>query len=174
MQLNETFFAIGMTWFIIGLIGGFIGDRLGCSLQSYLKKSVLAQHFLTFITFYLIITVSQPEVLNPLINLKTSFFIFVFYILFTKMHLTLTIGVSLLLLVIFLLNHTEEHIKQDPSHENKKTAHNLSKYKNILIKLVYILVPLGAIIYFIDKRKEYKHKFNFLTFVLGVQKCKSV
>jgi Ca2+/Na+ antiporter len=158
-------------------MGGFITDRMGCQLQKFLKNSVLSQHILTLFTFYLIITVSQQDFIHPIENCILTLQAYIFYILFTKMNLTMTMIVCVLLFIVFVITYTKEYNNEKLSDEDPNKKYNIQKLENIkqiIIKLIYILVLMGAVLYFLDKKKEYKNKFNFITFILGVQKCKSL
>ena len=82
-----------------------------------------------------------------------------------------------MLTFIYVLNLVKDDIKNDKYiiFQNLDKQRNIDYLKNIsyissIISL--IIVVFGVIIYFLEKKKEYKKEFNFLQFLLGKINCR--
>ena len=56
--------------------------------------------------------------------------------------------------------------------EKNKQITLLNKINNVLSIISLIIVTFGVIIYYLEKQKEYKKKFNFIKFFIGKITCK--
>jgi hypothetical protein len=169
----EDRYITGVFLLLLAISGNFIAETLGCQTQKLLTNNMYVKHFMTFMILYFTINLSNSHN-HPYENFKVSLSIWVLFILFTRMHLELTIVVFLLLSVLYII---DVYISHYTYQKNKDNTHMIDKLKNTynhLKKLLFILIIIGFILYFIDKRKEYSKDWNTMKFIFGNKSCKSL
>ena len=71
---------------ILAIIGGKTGRTLGCKVQKFLNENMFAKHVTLFIVIYFAMNISNKKSKSPLESFKGALFIYVMYLLFTKMN----------------------------------------------------------------------------------------
>lgn len=90
----------------------------------------------------------------------------------TRVHLSVWIGLIILLGTIYLLQLFETNLKEKKQSSNATTIENIQLTKKILTYLSLAITIIGFIIYLGEKKLEYADKFSIVTFILGNPKCK--
>ena len=78
---------------VLAIIGGWVGNTLGCTTQKLMINSMLAKHIVLFMIIYFAMDISNKVKKSPLMILKASVSIYVLFILFTKMNIYSTVVV---------------------------------------------------------------------------------
>ena len=98
---------------ILAIVGGWIGNTLGCTTQKLMINSMLAKHITLFMVIYFAMNISKKVEKSPLMILKASVSIYVLFILFTKMNIYSTVIVFLLLAVIYIINTQISYLEKN-------------------------------------------------------------
>lgn len=155
--------------------GGYIAELFTCKLQKLLTVSMLAKHLVLLMVIYSAVMLTDMNYeISPKMHAIYSVVIYLIFLLFIKMTIKLTLLTIVILLLIFIINHYIEYYKKIDSKKHKKTIENLENIQNNLMIFVVILIVVGFILYFIEKRQEYKHNWSTFKFIFGVNQCKSL
>ena len=172
----------GLFLLFLALSGNFLAETLGCQTQKVLRDSIIAKQAMVFFIIFCTIDYSDKDIESPTSKLTKAFIVYIFSLLFTKMDIKPTIFVVILLIYIYLSNSykkfyeaTFKQIKEPKKDEiisHYKQINNISKTQKYLMVSVIIIILVGFVLYYRDKRKEYNKKFDFNKFIFGVVKCK--
>jgi len=152
----------------LAVMGNYVAETLGCETQYLLNNSMLAKHACIIFIIYFTLNISTDESINPFIEMKNSLIIWFFFILFTKMHIYITIVVFSLLCLHFVLGNFIEYYKKEDEN-----IENIEKLRNTIYPLMGILITIGFTKYSFAKYKEYKKTFSLYKFIFGIKKCKN-
>ena len=110
---------------------------------------------------------------NPEERLIASLITYIAYIMYTKMNLYFVILASLLGGTIFMINQYLEYWKKtDPDdYKNSKLYKIRKKQKDILEVILISVIILGFVLYFLEKKEEYKEEFDYIKFIFGKNVC---
>ena len=88
----------GVFLLVLAVAGNFIAETLGCKTQKLLSENMFAKHFISiFILYFAIGFVNSDSPQHPVTVMQTAAVIYTLFLLFTKMNLTFTLIVFLLL-----------------------------------------------------------------------------
>jgi hypothetical protein len=174
---------------ILILAGGYTIELIPCRLKKLLTENIFIKHFFCLLTLIFFISITDTDQNNGK-NLRkiilNSIFLYIIFMFLIKTHYKFFIVILILLSIIYLLKLKNDEIIQQIDNEQKKylldkTELNIQKYKEqqyyiLIIKKVLIIITLiniiiGFIIYLFEKKNKYKNKFDYITFIFGVQKC---
>jgi hypothetical protein len=168
----------GFFLLFLALSGNFIAETMGCETQFMFTNNRFFKHFIVFLLIFFTINFTSKENISPKENFGKSLFLWVFFILFTKMSFKFTFTVILLLLIIFIMEQQKEYVvylsKKNNSQQSSTEIANLTKYQKTLSAISVVLVCIGFFSYFFARKREYKSKFDFSKFLFGINKCKSL
>ena len=166
---------------IVIISGNFLSETLGCQFQKLLDNMIF-KNVLIYFTIYFTIELSSDDSIpeNPLITSLKALTVWIIFKFFTRMNLIPTICVILLGITIFIISQYRKFLKYKKEHSEDDDAElsqdnldeNLSLIQNTLFNLIIVVICVSFIVYFIEKRREHKKNFSFLTFLFGVKKCK--
>jgi hypothetical protein len=161
----------------LAVSGNFVAETLGCKLQNLLSNNMYAKHLVIFFMIYFTLNYSKVEAPHPLESLKSTFLLYIFFVLFGRIPLSVFIVTTSLLVFTYVLNNYRDYYKSlNEKQDNDKFAAMDDKLKNtqlILLSITAGLIIIGNIAYFIMKKKEYGKSFNFLTFIFGHTHCRN-
>ena len=165
----------GLFLLILAITGNFIGETLSCKTQKLLSENmIIKQVFIVFMIFFAL-SFTSSKIVSPTEHIKKAFFVWCFYILFTKMNLNVTIITFLVLLAIYILEqHRIYYEKTQKGGNQKERIEHLEDIKQKMTKLVIGLVIYGFIIYFMKQYSDHKKDFSMLKFLFGVRQCASL
>ena len=171
MLLRIENYLVGLFLLLLTISGNFIAETLGCSTRKFLTENQIAkQIILLFLIYFSINLNSKNDKENPLDKIKSSFLVWIFFIIFEKMNIYFTGLVFLILTIIYVLNNYKKHY-QEIKKNDEKTIKNLNKYIEKLEIIMVIFLIIGFIRYYLKQRKEQKN-FNYTYFLFGRRKCK--
>ena len=159
--------------------GNFLAETLGCQSQKILGNMYVKHILILFMIYFTIdFTQRNQDVINPFINILKALVIWILFHFFTHMDIRPTFIVGCLLMISFFISNYRHYI----SEKKKKTSSelkNLEKTDNILkitqrvlLAIMILIIIVGCIIYYMEKRREYKSDFRTWRFIFGVKKCK--
>ena len=176
---NESFETIlkATLLLVLSVSGNFLAETLGCQSQKVLGN-MFVKHILILFMIYFTIDFTQRDrdIVNPFINVFKAIIVWILFHFFTHMDIMPTFIVGCLLMILFFISNYRHYIEEK---RKKRTLelNNLEKIDNILkitqnillVSMISIIV-IGCIIYFIEKRREYKSHFDTFKFIFGVKK----
>lgn len=109
---------------------------------------------------------------NPTDLLKKTIFIYILFIILTKMHLQATIIAFILLTILFVLNGYKNYYENNDKDKNK--IENIKFIKKILIYFIIAFLIINFGIYFLYQKNQYKNNFQISKFLFGTVKCDSL
>ena len=146
---------------IIIICGNYFGELLPCRIQKKLKNSMVIKYIFLFLSLFFLVLYSTEYTIFK--NFYQTIIIFLFFILLSRNTYTFFLFNCFLLFIIYLLHLGEN---------NFKDKENLKLSINILISICSFLIIIGFILYFLQKKRKFKKKFNVKTFLLGKPICK--
>lgn len=161
----------------LAIAANYTGTLLSCETQ-HIAQNRYAKHALLFmILFFTLVYVNRDQivmgndyslVVELAIVLGYSIFIYVLFILLTKMNLIFIILVTTLLFVhVFVSDYKSTHI-------NKDDTTKLQLYSNIergLELTTLSILFVGVFLYYIKQQRDYGSRFSWVTFFFGVDTC---
>jgi hypothetical protein len=159
----------GMFWLWLAVSGNFVSETLSCKTQKLLNGNMYVKQILTFAILYFVTGFVDTSKHNPIEHLKLSAIIWVLFLLFTKMHIVPTIISFILICLSYLLNDYSSYYEKEGELEKSKKYKEISE---LILKVNIALIIVSFVVYLVSKYKEYKGKFNILTFILGKPNCK--
>jgi len=148
--------------------GNYIGDLFGCRIRDLMNNSVPLKHILAFLTLYFFISLGDSTELSLKTKLLMSSAIYLFFIMSTKLDTGLWLLFIGLLLGVYVLSVINDHIEE----YNQLSTETIKYYQYILSIAAFIVLLIGFVAYYGEKKKEYGADFNFGTFLLGKVECK--
>ena len=167
-------FSNGLLLLSVSVMGNYIAQTLGCQTQRVLENNMFAKKFVLFMIIYFTLNITNKDNVHPLQQLTTSFFLWIFFIIFSRMNITFTIVVFLLLSVSYTIkNFQKYYTENDDFNNNKELIEKLQKYNKYLAASISLLTIIGFTLYFMKERKE-KKNFSFYYFIFGKKTCDSL
>ena len=163
---------------VLSVSGNFLAETLGCQSQKVLEN-MFVKHILIFFMIYFTIdfTQSDKNIINPFVNVLKALSVWILFNLFTHMNIIPTFIVFIILMVLFFISnyrhYIDEKIKQEKKNKNLENLDNSLKLsQKILFVIIILIIIIGCIAYYLEKRKEYGRGFKIWKFIFGVKKCK--
>ena len=150
--------------FFISICGNFFAETLPCEFQKMIKKSIIVRYIFVFITlFFLVISISEKDILT---NFIKSIIIFIWFCFLVRNTYTFFIINSLILFSIYLISIREIHLE----NQGRNTQY-LERINNLLFVFCFILTLFGFFLNLYRKKKMYKKKFTFRHFFFENMYC---
>ena len=161
--------------FVLFLIisASFITELFPCKVRKVLTDNIYIKHFFGLLTMLFFVVLTTPiKNSNVLAIVLKSFLVYIIFIFVTKTHHMFFITIMVLLGFIYLLILKKYELKdnidneKDDIEKNKLTNYydNFVLINNTLFIIVIILIIIGFLIYYGEKKYEYKKDFNFIVF----------
>lgn len=168
----ESNLALPLFAFYLIVFCNFTKELVGCRLQYVLDKNIYAKHFIGFLLLFFLVIMVDPSNMekNLLANVGYSLFIYILFVITTKISFTLMIPVLLLLLVCYIVATIAKKKKEEKKEEE---YHNLKMMEKIAFVIMCLISIVGFIIYLVEKQREYGDKFSFSKFILGTPVCRN-
>ncbi len=171
--------AIVLLYLIIS--SNFIADIFGCTLRDLLKKNTFAKHTLAYLTMLLFVTAttdwSQSYDFGKLMGYSFSYY-FIF-VLTTRVPFRFLIPILFLFTCMYYIKIYKTTLLrgndagQMPLSEvrNIYVFQDIDKYQQIFLNAALILVFVGFIVYFKNKKAQYGKKFSIFEFFRSNAAC---
>jgi hypothetical protein len=160
----------GVFILLLGLIGNWCGELFNCNLRRLFSTNMLAKHILLLFIIFFSVNYSNKTVEHPVDTFKKSILIYTIFIMFTKtnrLYAVLNISIISIIYTLELLN--KFYIENDEK-KNANIIDGIEICNYLLFRLVALLLVIGFITYFLNKKRE-KKNFSYITFFFGTVKC---
>ena len=165
LALNSILPVYSLFLLILIICGNSFLEILPCKFQDLLHNNMIMKYFFAFFTliFFIVITIDEPVATHDFFVM--SIVLFVLFIILVKNTYKFFIFNCILYFVIYM----NTLIRLDVS---TSTSNVVKEINNVLIILSFFTTILGFYLNFKRKKKQYKNKFRFVTFLFGEPKCK--
>jgi hypothetical protein len=163
----------GIFLLILALSANFVAETMGCRIQYLLTNNRWLKYLIVYLTIYFSIHITNKENENPFVLLGASAVVWVVFVLFTRMTPLPTLFVFLTLLLIYIINNYINY-RNDHQKLKKQTKDKLENTQMVLLVFVVVVMIIGNTSYLIKKMREYGKSFSLISFIFGVQKCRSL
>lgn len=158
---------------VLSVSGNFLAETLGCRTRKALEN-IFVKHLLLLFMIYFTIDFSKDEDApqeHPIKNMFKALIVWVVFHIFTHLKQVPTMILIILLMIVYISDNYSSYLSSLPG-DNSKFIENLRLVEKISFIFALIVGIGGFIIYYIEKKREYKNNFNILKFVMGVKNCK--
>jgi|UniRef100_A0A6C0IR97 hypothetical protein len=189
---NSHVFIKALFLLLLSISGGFTSKTLGCGTQKAFQN-MTTKHIILFALIYFTLDISESgdaPPIHPIVQLQQSFFLYVAFVLFTKMDFFFTMISFGLLCLSYVIGNYVSHLdyninklqqtKKDANGDDKtineyQILKNQSKKYQMYANYISVgVLIIGCVSYLIKKKKEYGSRFSYVTFFQGVQKCEGL
>lgn len=165
---TDTHYIKGLFLLILTVMGNFLGETMGCQIQRMLSRNMVVKQFVLLCLIYFTISFTGSFGENPYEVLQKSFFLWIFFVMFTRTNIWFASITFILLAVLYVLEtfityHTKEK-------DGKERVVMLETYKARLMYVTIGITILGFLLYLYKQYNEHRN-FNILTFVFGKSVC---
>lgn len=171
-MLPTNYLIRGIMLLLVGVSGNFTASTLGCSTQRFLRDNMYAKHVVAFLILYFAIDFSHSEAQDPALLFKTAAMIYGLFLLFTKMHITITIAVFAVLAAVYILTTFIEYYKHDAVN-NKQLIDTLTEVQQNSFLALGSAILAGSAMYGVKQYNDHKGEWSTISFILGKVKCAS-
>ena len=170
-QLLQGIFLIMLT-----IVGTTVENTFSCQTLRLLHNNSFAKQIVILCLIYFTVDFTDDKNSHPLETLKSTLLIWVCYIVVSKQTLHFTIGIFIILVMLYISHNYKDYLDdQLKKNTNKKELQEQSKFVNSLIEplkyMLFILASIGFIYYFMKESREHKKNFSYLKFLFGANKC---
>lgn len=165
------------------IITNYLSEVIPKSIRKYFSENIVVKHIFSFLVLFFFIMIVSPErKFLPYSKLfKDGILI---YLIFFIACISKGIYFFIIIIICFILyiihlkedsiiyisnnkSITDKHIDNYNSYRSPQRMKITSIIKKTLIVLLYIIVIIGIIHNFYDKKLKFKNKFNFWKFILN-------
>ena len=83
-RIHKKNYTAGLFLLILSVSGNYIAETLSCRTRSILTHSMLAKHIMIMFLIYFTINFTSSEVVHPFTQMENAFYIWIFFLMFTK------------------------------------------------------------------------------------------
>jgi len=167
-RIHEKNYTAGLFLLILSVSGNYIAETLSCRTRYILAHNMLAKQILILFMIYFTINFTSDIAIHPVTQMQNAFYVWIFFLMFSKMNIYFTITAFLLLASLYALKNYKTYWKQE---KKDKLYHYTDEVSKMVEATMLITVILGFIIYFIKQHREHAKKFDYLKFILGKVNC---
>lgn len=151
--------------FVLYLIisSNFLAELFPCKLQKLLNNSMVAKHFIGFMTLLFFVVLASGDEHGATEALTSSIIIYLLFMVSTRMSF-MYFGIFMFLSAVLYILHLYQ--KENQHNQQIMTAQKIIQYIMVAILVV------GFIFYMVEKKREYKNKFSMMVFLVGKPVCR--
>ena len=162
----------GLFLVFFSISDNYVGDVIGCKTRKLFMNNMIFKHISLIFFIFFAVNLSSEEHMHPLIAIRNTFVLWIFYILFIRMDTTY-LGICFFLLISYYLLETyKSYLKNHDINTYNQQIDELEKYSQYIMYIFIVPLIIGFYKYYKEERKLYGSSFNYLRFILGHKKCK--
>lgn len=167
LKSRNSKFIVAIIIFIIFIVGHYVEDLMHCKIIYYLRNSRLIKYGVGLLIVYTTM-LTFDEGKSPNRAFVDALIVFAIFIIFSKTNIYFTLVAMLILITIYIIETYINYYDKIDEHDKAK---KLNKVNKILYIPLGIIIGIGFIFYFFQKKLEYKNKFSYYDFIFGIKKC---
>jgi cytochrome c biogenesis factor len=154
--------------FVLYLIisSNFLAQLFSCRLQEMMNNSMLAKHFVGYMTLLFFVVLSSGDTYSTTSAILYSLYLYLIFWFSTRIS-------SEYLLVFLLLTATLYILQLYEKQNGEQKSRRLEITQEVIRWFMFVVLVVGFIFYWIEKKIEYKNKFSILTFIAGRPVCRN-
>lgn len=154
--------------FVMYLIisNNYLAQSFSCQTQHMLNKSMFVKHIVGYMTLLFFVVLSGGNN-SASTNLLYSLLIYIVFWFSTRISFEYFVVFIILTALLYII-HLFQNENDDPTNMRLKIT------KDILQVSIFVVLIIGFIFYYIEKKLEYKKKFSITKFILGKPACKTI
>jgi len=166
-RIHKKNYTTGLFLLILSVSGNYIAETLSCSTRNILTHNMFAKQIMILFMIYFTINFTSDVTIHPAIQMENAVYVWLFFLMFTKMNIFFTVSAFLLLATLYTLKNYKNYLKDQ---KNEKQYNYIDGISKMVEATMLITVILGFILYFIKQRRDHKN-FDYLKFILGKVNC---
>ena len=161
---------------VLYISGNFLAETLSCQSQKWLENMFVKHALILFMIYFTIDFTQEDNVKDsPLQNAGKAVIVWVLFHLFTHMDIGPTMVCVLILMALFFISNQRSYLKKTKNMDSRLLGMNQDELlgqtqKGLFIGLI-LTILVGFTVYYLEKKVEYKSRFDILKFIFGVKKC---
>ncbi len=163
------FYMVFVMYLIIS--NNHLAQLFSCQTQYMLNKSMFVKHIVGYMTLLFFVVLSGGNNNNHHSAPTALLYSLLIYIVFwfsTRISFEYFIVFIILTALLYII-----HLFQNDNDDNVINM-RLQITKDILQVSIFVVLIIGFIFYYIEKKLEYKKKFSITKFILGKPTCKTI
>ena len=174
---TELLFTMNKGLFLLFLAvgGNYVAQTFSCKTQKLLLENMYAKQAMVLFVLYFAVGFVDESNTSPFQKLLLALFIWVLFLMFTKMNALFTMVSFALFSFAYFIQTWITYYKN--LKDDKKYSEEISNLEHIFRNLVFLtlfLVVVGFIIYYMQQYKDRPKDFSLLKFIFGTVKCDSL
>jgi len=169
--ISHTHVTIHLFLLYVLISGNYIGNILSCSFQKLIQTNMLYQHILAFCIFYLTISMTVNDSLNPMQSLLVSVISYIWFVITCKMNALYVSIVLFIIFITYMISNIIDYYQKE--HESDRLKHTNYIVKSVGFIGAVLTTLVGFILYYRSKRREYSKNWSWSFFILGKPVCKN-
>lgn len=163
----------GIFLMMIAISGEYIGKMFPCGFQKLFEGNIYSKYILAFFILFVSIILSKEELTkdhNILFVFGISLLLYIWLICMTKMNVYFFITLTIVLFSLF--TYVQYH--QNNKDEKNKKEKNKKEYNIITLTLFIlsiVITIIGFLLYYGEKKYEYKNLFSWKIFLFDNTIC---
>ena len=138
----------GLFLILLLISGNYLNSCFSCQIQNLLENNMYIKHLIIILSIFFTLDFTNNQNTKNLNLFIKSIFVWIVFILFSKMNIEFTILVLLLFTIQYLL------YKKSKKENNLIQKKKYSKYQSIFLYLTLIIILIGFTIYYLEKKKK--------------------
>ena len=160
----------GLFLLLLAVAGNYAAETFSCSVRRLLSDNMWAKQAVILFMIYFTINFTSGNSISPRQQFQTALYVWVFFLMFTKMQLGWTVFAFGLLITIYVLRNQIDYLKQSQQADQ---AQRLELPLQIAQIAVLITVLCGFGLYYLKQRHDHPD-FSYFKFVFGTLVCGTV
>lgn len=159
----------GIFLLLVAISGNYIKEMFPCGFQKLFDNSVVMKYILTFFILFISIILIKPSITknkNLVYVFGISIFIYIWFLLMAKMNVYFFLTLLFLLFILYVCIQYYNYKKL--SDEDKKIYDILT---TTIFILSIVITVIGFLLYYGEKKYEYKKLFNWKDFFFKNLNC---
>ena len=159
----------GIFLFMIIIFGDYIGKMFPCGFQKLFDRNIYCKYILAFFILFIAIILSSKtlaENKNVLLLFGITCILYIWFLFMTKMNVYFFIS---LIIILFILYGYIQYYDTNKLENKDKKKYNIITL--IFFILAIVITVIGFLLYYGEKKYEYKKMFSWNTFFFDNVKC---
>jgi heme/copper-type cytochrome/quinol oxidase subunit 4 len=159
----------GIFLFMIIIFGDYIGKMFPCGFQKLFRNNIHYKYILSFFILFIAIILSNEKLAKNksiILLFGITCLLYVWFLFMTKMNVYFFIS---LLVILFVLYAYIQYYDFHKLEEKEKKTYNIITL--IFFILAIVITVVGFLLYYGEKKYEYKKMFSWNTFFFDTVIC---
>ncbi len=159
----------GIFFFMIIILGGYTENMFPCGFQKLFNRNIYCKYILSFFILFIAIILSNEKLAKNksiLLLFGITCLLYIWFLFMTKMNVYFFIS---LITILFVLYAYIQYYDFNKLEEKEKKTNNIIKL--IFFILAIVITVVGFLLYYGEKKYEYKKMFSWNTFFFDTVIC---